>query len=189
MKRREFIAASSFMMVQAVEQPVQNFAPMDQGAYRPVKLASKAGATPQLTMEERDALEHRIKCMCGCSLDVYTCRTTDFTCPLSPAMHRDVVGLIDGGHTADEILDAFTTVYGEQVLMAPKKTGFNWAGYFMPFVALATGAAGLTLLLKRWTARAASVAAVTTLPVAAGATDDELARLAAAVRDDGGEDE
>jgi cytochrome c-type biogenesis protein CcmH/NrfF len=104
-------------------------------------------------------------------------------------MHRDVVGLIDGGHTADEILDAFTTVYGEQVLMAPKKTGFNWAGYFMPFVALATGAAGLTLLLKRWTARAASVAAVTTLPVAAGATDDELARLAAAVRDDGGEDE
>lgn len=189
MNRREFMAVGSFVVLQAVEQPAQNFAPMDQGAYRPVKRDAKPGATPQLTMEQRDALEHRIKCMCGCSLDVYTCRTTDFTCPLSPAMHRDVVALVDGGYTEPEILDAFTTVYGEQVLMAPKKTGFNWAGYIMPFVALATGAAGLTLLLKRWTSRAAAVAAVTAAPVAASATDDELARLAAAIRDDGGDDE
>ena len=26
------------------------------------------------------ALEKRLRCGCGCTLDVYTCRTTDFTC-------------------------------------------------------------------------------------------------------------
>jgi cytochrome c-type biogenesis protein CcmH len=185
------LAVSSFAVLQASDpqQPAQNFAPMDQGAYKPVKREAKPGATPQLTIDQRDALEHGIKCMCGCSLDVYTCRTTDFTCPLSPAMHRDVVGLIDGGYSANEILEAFTGVYGEQVLMAPKKTGFNWAGYITPFIALSIGAAGLTLLLRRWTERAAAVASIASVPVVSGATDDELSRLAAAVRDDSGDDE
>src|SRR2546426_1069442 len=31
------------------------------------------------------AIEKRLHCTCGCGLDVYTCRTTDFTCTPSPA--------------------------------------------------------------------------------------------------------
>lgn len=34
------------------------------------------------------ALEKRLKCPCPCGLDVYTCRTTDFTCTYSPESHR-----------------------------------------------------------------------------------------------------
>ena len=56
---------------------------------------------------QRDALEHRIHCQCGCTLDVFTCRTTDFSCQVSPAMHRDVMALVDGGYSAQEIIDAF----------------------------------------------------------------------------------
>lgn len=134
------------------------FGPMDEGAYRPVRLPPRQTASV-LTAEQRDALERDLKCQCGCTLDVYTCRTTDFTCPVSPAMHRDVVALVDGGYDAAEIREAFMRGYGERVLMAPVRAGFNWIGYLLPFAVLAGGAAFATMLAKRW-ARARSAAPV-----------------------------
>src|SRR5712671_7014528 len=118
--------------------------------YHPVTLAAKPGAQPSMTDAQRDELEHQIHCQCGCNLDVFTCRTTDFACSVSPAMHSDVMGLVDGGHNAQEILAAFKAVYGEKVLMAPVRSGFNLVGYTMPFIALGTGAVGVAALLRRW---------------------------------------
>jgi len=166
--------------------------PMNETAYLPVRRPPKSGATPRLSTADRDALEHQIHCMCGCSLDVYTCRTTDFSCGVSPAMHADVIGLVEGGHSADEIIAAFRETYGERVLMAPVKEGFNWAGYVAPFAALGAGAVVVATLIRRWGHRAASAAAAAPAradraPVVAGvdATAEELARLDAAVRGDG----
>src|SRR5438105_13497442 len=127
--------------------------------YRPVALPAKPNATASLTDAQRDDLEHQIHCQCGCNLDIYTCRTTDFACSVSPAMHADVMGLVVGGHTASEILAAFKAVYGEKVLMAPVKSGFNLVGYSMPFVALGAGAVLVGALIKRWRARAPARAA------------------------------
>ena len=149
--------------------------PMDQGSYRPVRLAPKG--EPVLTDAQRDDLEHRIRCLCGCTLDVFTCRTTDFSCQVSPAMHRDVMSLVAGGYGEPEILDAFIGVYGIRVLMAPPKSGFNWAGYLAPFVALGGGAALVAVLLRRWRHADAPPA-----PVPVDATPDELARLDELVR-------
>ena len=165
-------------------QAVQTFnGPMADAndVYRPVTLPAKANATASMTDLERDDLEHQLHCQCGCNLDVYTCRTTDFACSVSPAMHADVMGLVSGGHSAQEILAAFKAVYGEKVLMAPGKSGFNLVGYTMPFVALGAGAVLVNVLLRRWRSRAP-------LPVAlvsqVDATDSELAALDAAVRRD-----
>ncbi len=167
--------------------------PMDESRYRPVRLPARAGAV-SMSADARDALEHRIHCQCGCTLDIYTCRTTDFTCPVSPAMHADVLGLVAGGYTADEILHAFAAVYGEKVLMAPWARGFNWAGYLTPFIALGAGAVGLAFLIGRWRRAAITGAGPgTTSPQsgAAGAgtppteaTPEEWARLDAALRRD-----
>ncbi len=158
-------------------------APMDEGGYRPVKRVPR-GIAPLLTALERDALEHRLHCQCGtCTLDVYTCRTTDFNCPVSPAMHGDVKTLVAGGYSATEILEAFTGVYGEKVLMAPKRSGFNWAGYLMPFAAIATGAAVILVVLRRWRV-ARPESDVVAIPQS-DATPDEQARLERAMRDDG----
>jgi cytochrome c-type biogenesis protein CcmH len=162
-------------------------APMDQGAYRPVRRPPKPNATPLLTDAQRDELEHHLHCQCGCGLDVYTCRTTDFSCSVSPAMHADVMGLVAGGYAAQEIMKAFREVYGERVLMAPVKEGFNWVGYIAPFAVLAAGAGVVVTLLKRWTrpaATAASGAGGTAVPMAVDATPEELARLRDALRDD-----
>lgn len=196
-RREWFVAATgagvalSSRVLAGQQQP--NFTPMNQGAYLPVLRDPKPGAAPSMTPEERDALEHELKCQCSCILDVYTCRTTDFTCSVSPAMHRDVLRLVEGGYTAQEIKDAFVATYGEVALTAPVKQGFNWAGYFAPAVVMTTGGIVLTMMIRRWTRRAAENAAgrATAGGPAVGeaarpieASADELARLAQALRED-----
>lgn len=154
-----------------------------QEVYRPVRLEPKPGAPPSMTPLERDDLEHKIKCQCGCVLDVFTCRTTDFSCSVSPAMHSDVLALVEGGYDAPEILAAFQSVYGERVLMAPVKSGFNLLGYTMPFIVVGTGAVVVAALIKRWKSRTPEAAAFIADPELS-ATSEELARLDAAVRSD-----
>jgi cytochrome c-type biogenesis protein CcmH len=191
--RRQFVlaipalglsAAAFPRRIRAAQVAVQTFnGPMaDAGdVYRPVTLAPKPNAQPSMTDAQRDELEHQIHCQCGCNLDVYTCRTTDFACSVSPAMHSDVMGLVAGGHSAQEILAAFKAVYGEKVLMAPVRSGFNLLGYTVPFIALGTGAVFVAALMRRWK----RTAAVSTTPVAhVDATEGELAALDAAVRRD-----
>ena len=177
------------LTAQAAQAPTgldsSNLFAMDQSASRPVRLPPKPGSRVVVSAAERDALEHRIRCQCGCTLDVYTCRTTDFSCQVSPSMHRDVMGLVAGGYTAQEILDAFVGVYGERVLMAPPAAGFNLLGWVAPFAVLGGGTVLVVSLLRRWRRQApiAPLAAPqTSRPT--DATDDELARLEAAVRDD-----
>jgi cytochrome c-type biogenesis protein CcmH len=150
--------------------------------YRPVVLPAKPGATASMTDAQRDDLEHQLHCQCGCNLDVYTCRTTDFSCSVSPAMHADVMGLVSGGHSASAILAAFKAVYGEKVLMAPGKSGFNLVGYTMPFVALGGGAVIVSVLINRWKPR--PVATTSAEASRIDASEGELAALDAAIRRD-----
>ena len=201
MRRRDFLARAALSGVglfavrslhaqqQATPGGAQpgasNLFDMDQAAARTVRRPPKPGATPSMTPDERDALEHDIRCQCGCTLDVYICRTTDFSCQVSPAMHRDIMTLVEGGYSAQEIIDGFVQTYGERALMAPKRQGFNWAGYIVPFAALGAGAAALTVVLRRMQQRPAL--AHTNIPVdefGVTATDDELAKLRAAIRRD-----
>ena len=164
-----------------------NLFAMDQAASRPVRLPPKPGARASMTAAARDDLEHHLRCQCGCTLDIYTCRTTDFSCQVSPVMHRDVMALVEGGYTADEIVDAFVRVYGERALMAPTKEGFNLFGWAAPFVALGAGAITVIALLRRWRRAPAPLAVADAgprHPQPLAATEDELARLREVVRDD-----
>ena len=160
-----------------------NLFAMDQSAAQSVRLAPKPGATPSIAPDERDALEHHLRCQCGCTMDVYTCRTTDFSCQVSPAMHRDIIALVEGGYGAQEVLDAFVNVYGDRVLMAPPKVGFNILGYVVPGVSLAIGAVVLAIVIRRWN-RVSPQLATAPHASALDATPEELKRLDAAIRDD-----
>lgn len=94
-------------------------------------------------------IERRLRCTCGCNLDIYTCRTTDFTCTYSPELHRELVGLVEQNLSADEVIAAFVAKYGEQSLMAPPKEGFNWAGYLLPGVAITLAGSVIGWILLR----------------------------------------
>jgi hypothetical protein len=135
-------------------------------------------------------VEKRLQCTCGCTLDIYTCRTTDFTCTYSPALHKEVLALQDEGKTADEIVAAFVAKYGEKILLAPKPEGFNIVGYILPSLAVLLVGGVMFAILRRRTrmvevARAGSEAGLSGVPPDAGpavtgaplATAAELARL------------
>jgi cytochrome c-type biogenesis protein CcmH len=117
--------------------------------YAPAFVQERAPTTPRDDDALIRELEHKLRCTCGCNLDVYTCRTTDFTCGTSPAMHQVVLARIDSGMTAEQVIAAFEAQYGQSVLMAPPKRGFNWAAYIMPFVGLGIGIGLLGMAMRR----------------------------------------
>jgi cytochrome c-type biogenesis protein CcmH len=119
-------------------------------------------------------IERQLKCTCGCNLDIFTCRTTDFTCTYSPELHREVLALADGGDTPQQIIDAFVVKYGERALMAPKPESFNLVGYLLPGVAILTGGAALAWVIARRTA-APGVREGVPVPAAAGGSAAEEA--------------
>jgi cytochrome c-type biogenesis protein CcmH len=125
------------------------------------------------------AIERRLRCRCGCTLDVYTCRTTDFTCTYSPAMHKEVIAMIEAGKTPEEVIQAFIKSDGEKVLMAPVATGFNIAGYIVP--GLAVTVVGLLLAAYLSRRRAVTLAeapgAVPGVPVNGAPDASALERL------------
>lgn len=139
---------------------------------------SRTPTDPKENDAEIQAVEQRLACSCGCTLDVFTCRTTDFTCTYSPALHREVVALRDRGKTAREILDEFVAKYGEKVLMAPKPQGFNLWGYLLPGALITAAAAALVTVLRRREAAASAPGSAQPLGVQpVSASPEELERL------------
>jgi cytochrome c-type biogenesis protein CcmH len=186
--RREFVATLgsavavlSVSRLHAQQGPVPG-ATMEGDGYVPVRRLPRPAAATRLTPLERDEVERMISCPCPCTLDVFTCRTS-MPCGFSPRIHADIVALTNGGYSASEILAAFEQSYGEKILMAPHKQGFNWVGWVAPFAAVATGGLVVSALIRRWGQRAAQARAASS-PMRIDASADEMARLEAAVRGD-----
>jgi len=108
-------------------------------------------ALPPVTAADNDAgiqtIEKRLRCSCGCGLDIYTCRTTDFSCTYSPALHKEVLRLAgrqDGAADHGRVRGAIrrSGAHG-----APKR-GFNLAGYFVPSIAIVIAAVVLARVLR-----------------------------------------
>ncbi len=162
---------------------------MNSESYKPVVRPAKPNAVKQMDEKQLEAFERNLACPCPCTLDIYTCRTTDFNCGISPAVHGDIQRLVDGGYTGDEIMAAMTQTYGDFILMQPRKQGFNLLAWFAPFAAIALGAVAIGALLRGWrrnadVAAATRAAAPTSIDASIDATPDELARLQAALREE-----
>lgn len=171
--RRGFFAMAAAAVGAVVQDTVKAGRVYDPGrAGRPMAPVTAADNDAAI-----QAIEKKLRCSCGCGLDIYTCRTTDFNCTYSPALHKEVVRLAGAGRSAQQIIDEFVAQYGQAALMAPPKSGFNLAGYFVPSIAIVVAGVLLVLVLRRWT-RAAQVAAA---PVSPKTPDDaspaELERL------------
>lgn len=142
MNRREF-----FLIAQSSQDTAQ--APRADRLYDPSVVQERAATTAADNDPAIKELEHRLKCTCGCNLDIYTCRTTDFTCSYSPSLHQEVVALRKDGKNDDAIIEAFIAKYGESILMAPKPQGFNLAGYLVPGIVVVIVALALAWVLVR----------------------------------------
>ncbi len=189
--RREFLRATATSLCAVVPafallRPVQDTVPTAGPSGR-LWDPNRAGPSLQpVTAEDNDAaiqaIEKRLKCTCGCGLDVYTCRTTDFTCPQSPKMHAHVIELTKAGMSGEAIVAQFVSEHGLEILMAPPKRGFNLAGYFTPAVTILAVGAILLVVMRRWVRRATPAPAASGSAGGSGASPAELDRLREALR-------
>jgi len=185
--RRRFLAGSLLGVIPLLAAPARLSGQEGQGDAGALRDPASVGrprdrATARDNDEYIKQIEHRLQCTCGCTLDIYTCRTTDFTCTFSPALHKEVLALHDEGKNADEIVAAFVAKYGEKVLMAPKPEGFNIAGYVVPGITiLLAGGVMAAILVRRARTMSPGVEAPAGSPAGAqplpGASAEEMERL------------
>lgn len=107
-----------------------------------VLLAAPAQAAEQGVVDD---ISKELMCQCGCTMIVYNC-----DCGTADQMRGVIREKLDGGMTRQQILDYFVGQYGETVLSAPTKEGFNITAWVMPFVGLAVGIFIVYLVLTRW---------------------------------------
>ncbi len=181
MDRREFFTAGAGLLLTVVRQVQDTSAGPSGRLYDPSWVTSVQPVTARDNDAAIQAIEKRIKCTCGCGLDVYTCRTTDFTCPVSPKMHAQVLALAESGNNAEQIIAAFVREHGIEILMAPPRRGFNLIGYYAPYAIILTAGVALVYAMSRWVRRGARAPA--TVDVAtAGVSTAELEGLQEALR-------
>ncbi|MBI4317052.1 MAG: cytochrome c-type biogenesis protein CcmH [Chloroflexi bacterium] len=108
-----------------------------------------------------------LMCQCGCTMIVASC-----DCGTAAQMTDVVKQKLDEGQTKEQILAYFVSQYGETVLSAPTKEGFNLTAWIFPFVALIAGAGVVYVVLSRWVMKPKPLEETSLAPVPAEAMDE-----------------
>jgi cytochrome c-type biogenesis protein CcmH len=106
-------------------------------------------ASPDLEDRVRE-IASELRCVVCQNLSV-----ADSPSDLAKEMRNLVREQVEQGKDREEIQAYFVSRYGDFVLLAPPKRGFNLLVWGLPFVAVAVGACGVYLVARRWTERPA----------------------------------
>ena len=92
-------------------------------------------------------LENALMCKCDdkCGKVLVNC-----TCSTSDKTRAKFSKMLDSGLTVEQIIKSQVDEYGETVLSAPTKFGFNLTAWVMPFMALIAGGVGIRKILSTW---------------------------------------
>ncbi|MGH7494444.1 MAG: cytochrome c-type biogenesis protein [bacterium] len=116
------------------------------------------------------ALRRQLACYCGCGMTVQDC-LGGMVCSESRALSKEVAQFMQQGKNRDQILQAMAAKYGERILSAPTKRGFNLMAWVVPFAMLTLGGVIVALVVKRWRRHSASPAPPSVLKAEAGPVD------------------
>ena len=109
--------------------------------------ASAAGTTGQEVAEA-------LTCQCGCGLTVANCNHPN--CSFSVPTREKIDAMLARGMGGAQVIAYFRKQYGEKILSAPTKQGFNLLAWTMPFVALIFGGGIVVLMMGRWRSSASA---------------------------------
>ena len=92
-------------------------------------------------------LENALMCKCDdkCGKVLINC-----TCSTSDKTRVKFTKMLESGLTVEQIIKSQVDKYGETVLSAPTKFGFNLTAWVMPFVALIAGGVGVKKIISSW---------------------------------------
>jgi cytochrome c-type biogenesis protein CcmH len=127
---------------------------------------------------QRSDVSTKIMCLCGCNAVLEECPHQD--CSWGIPAKNLITERLGQGQKPDEIIKYFVATYGEKVLAAPTKTGFNVIAWVTPFLVLIVGAAAVFLVARTWSRRRGDdldVAVVATAPVDTAPTEEYVRRL------------
>jgi cytochrome c-type biogenesis protein CcmH len=112
-----------------------------------VALLALAGAGSARASEQHPTLsevEKEVICpVCHETLDLSTS-------PIADRMRAFIRGRIASGDTKSQIKAKLVDQFGESVLAAPPKRGFNLLAWLLPLVGIVAGAIALGFLARRW---------------------------------------
>jgi cytochrome c-type biogenesis protein CcmH len=110
------------------------------------------GQQPAVPVSDREAYEiaSQLRCVVCQNLSV-----ADSPSEMAQQMREIVRQRLAAGERPAEVVQYFVDRYGEWILLAPPRRGFNLLVWGVPFVAVAVGLVTVGVLLRRWTRPAA----------------------------------
>ncbi|MBI2853697.1 MAG: cytochrome c-type biogenesis protein CcmH [Chloroflexi bacterium] len=110
-------------------------------------LLAVATVAPAYALSSKD-VEGELMCQCGCTMVVDVC-----DCEQANQIRDKIAELMGQGQNKEQIIAYFVGRYGEKMLSAPTKKGFNLFAWVVPFAAVVLGGTGLFFLLRAWARR------------------------------------
>ncbi|MHB0980883.1 MAG: cytochrome c-type biogenesis protein CcmH [Thermoleophilia bacterium] len=90
----------------------------------------------------------KLVCQCGCAAVLTECPHSD--CGWGIPAKKYITEQLESGADPEALVQYYVSEYGEQVLAAPTKRGFNIVAWVTPFVALVIGAVAVYYLIGGW---------------------------------------
>ena len=102
-------------------------------------------------------LENQLMCKCDdkCGKVLINC-----TCSTSENTRAKFSKMLESGITVEQIVKMEVDKYGETVLSAPTKFGFNLTAWMTPFIALVAGGFGVRKVLLAWVGKKSDIDSV-----------------------------
>jgi cytochrome c-type biogenesis protein CcmH len=94
-------------------------------------------------------IQNELACYCGCGMTIQGC-LGGMTCSESRTVSKEVAALLENGKNKSDVLQAMVVKYGERILAAPTKEGFNLTAWILPFVALIVGGFIVAKVISGW---------------------------------------
>lgn len=101
-----------------------------------------------LTPEQEELaaeIESMLKCPVCRSQSVRTSRSF-----MAEDMSRRIRQMVAEGRSKEEIREYFVARYGDYIVLAPRKEGFTWTVWLLPFALVLGGAVTIVAVARRW---------------------------------------
>ncbi|HET9332454.1 MAG TPA: cytochrome c-type biogenesis protein [Gemmatimonadota bacterium] len=111
-------------------------------------VSDPAPAPVALTPEQEELaaeIESMLKCPVCRSQSVRTSRSF-----MAEDMSRRIRQMVAEGKSKEEIREYFVARYGDYIVLAPRKEGFTWTVWLLPFALVLGGAVTIVAVARRW---------------------------------------
>jgi cytochrome c-type biogenesis protein CcmH len=120
----------------------------DEGPGVEASVSDPAPPPVALTPEQEELaaeIESMLKCPVCRSQSVRTSRSF-----MAEDMSRRIRQMVAEGKSKEEIREYFVARYGDYIVLAPRKEGFTWTVWLLPFALVLGGAVTIVAVARRW---------------------------------------